>query len=141
LKQISGLFDPEKTDVVQLTKSYRSTKELTNFTKQILRQGEKIEAFNRKGPKPIIWGRKTDDEAIDVLVNVLHNNEQNKRTTAVITKDLAAAKSLVITAVVRLFCSLLCKTLTKTSIASSSVFLPQIIGLGPLRLKASIFSP
>ncbi len=92
LKQISGLFDPEKTDVVQLTKSYRSTKELTNFTKQILRQGEKIEAFNRKGPKPIIWGRKTDDEAIDVLVNVLHNNEQNKRTTAVITKDLAAAK-------------------------------------------------
>ena len=91
LKQISGLFDPEKTDVVQLTKSYRSTKELTNFTKQILRQGEKIEAFNRKGPKPIIWGRKTDDEAIDVLVNVLHNNEQNKRTTAVITKDLAAA--------------------------------------------------
>ena len=32
LKQISGLFDPEKTDVVQLTKSYRSTKELTNFT-------------------------------------------------------------------------------------------------------------
>ena len=67
LKQISGLFDPEKTDVVQLTKSYRSTKELTNFTKQILRQGEKIEAFNRKGPKPIIWGRKTDDEAIDVL--------------------------------------------------------------------------
>lgn len=78
--------------MVQLTKSYRSTKELTNFTKQILRQGEKIEAFNRKGPKPIIWGRKTDDEAIDVLVNVLHNNEQNKRTTAVITKDLAAAK-------------------------------------------------
>ena len=35
LSQISKLFDPEKTDVVQLTKSYRSTKELTNFTKQI----------------------------------------------------------------------------------------------------------
>lgn len=41
LSQISKLFDPEKTDVVQLTKSYRSTKEITNFTKQILRQGEK----------------------------------------------------------------------------------------------------
>ena len=35
LSQISKLFDPEKTDVVQLTKSYRSTKELTKFTKQI----------------------------------------------------------------------------------------------------------
>ena len=92
LKQISGLFDPKKTDVVQLTKSYRSTKELTNFTKQILRQGEKIEAFNRKGPKPDIWGRKTDEEAVAVLSNVLRDNEKHKMTTAVITKDLASAK-------------------------------------------------
>lgn len=92
LKQISGLFDPKKTDVVQLTKSYRSTKELTNFTKQILRQGEKIEAFNRKGPKPVIWGKKTDEEAVAVLSNVLRDNEKHKMTTAVITKDLASAK-------------------------------------------------
>lgn len=92
LKQISGLFDPEKTDVVQLTKSYRSTKELTNFTKQILRQGEKIEAFNRKGPKPVIWGRETDEEAVAVLSNVLRDNEKHKMTTAVIAKDLASAK-------------------------------------------------
>ena len=92
LKQISGLFDPEKTDVVQLTKSYRSTKELTNFTKQILRQGEKIEAFNRKGPKPVIWGRETDEEAVAVLSNVLRDNEKHKMTTAVITKDLASAE-------------------------------------------------
>ena len=92
LKPISGLFDPEKTDVVQLTKSYRSTKELTNFTKQILRQGEKIEAFNRKGPKPVIWGRKTDEEAVAVLSNVLRDNEKHKMTTAVITKDLASAE-------------------------------------------------
>ena len=86
------MFDPEKTDVVQLTKSYRSTKELTDFTKQILRQGEKIEAFNRKGPKPVIWGRKTDEEAVSVLSNVLRDNEKRKMTTAIITKDLAGAK-------------------------------------------------
>ena len=92
LKQISGLFDPEKIDVVQLTKSYRSTKQLTNFTKQILRQGEKIEAFNRQGPKPVIWGRDGDEQAIDVLVDVLRDNEKRKMTTAIITKDLAGAK-------------------------------------------------
>lgn len=92
LKQISGLFDPEKTNVVQLTKSYRSTKQLTNFTKQILRQGEKIEAFNRQGPKPVIWGRDSDEQAIDVLVDVLLDNEKRKMTTAIITKDLAGAK-------------------------------------------------
>ena len=92
LKQISGLFDPEKIDVVQLTKSYRSTKQLTNFTKQILRQGEKIEAFNRQGPKPVIWGRDGDEQAIDVLVDILRDNEKRKMTTAIITKDLAGAK-------------------------------------------------
>lgn len=92
LKQISGLFDPEKTDVVQLTKSYRSTKQLTDFTKQILRQGEKIEAFNRQGPKPVIWGRKTDKDTVNVLVKVLKENEAQHFTTAIITKDLASAR-------------------------------------------------
>ena len=92
LKQISGLFDPKKTDVVQLTKSYRSTKQLTDFTKQILRQGEKIESFNRQGPKPVVWGRDDEAEALKVLQEVLMENEQNKLTTAVITKDLESAK-------------------------------------------------
>ncbi|KRL90434.1 RNA polymerase recycling motor HelD [Lactobacillus kalixensis] len=92
LKQIAGLFDPKKTDVVQLTKSYRSTKEITDFTKQILRQGEKIEAFNRKGPLPAIYGRKTDQEALTALQEILKENDANNFTTAIITKDLAGAK-------------------------------------------------
>ena len=92
LKQISGLFDPEKTDVVQLTKSYRSTKQLTEFTKQILRQGEKIESFNRQGPKPVLWGRSNDTAAMQALEQILSENDQAKMTTAIITKDLASAK-------------------------------------------------
>lgn len=92
LKQISGLFDPEKTDVVQLTKSYRSTKQLTDFTKQILRQGEKVESFNRQGPKPIIWNCENDAVTFTVLGQVLQNNDQQNLTTAIITKDLASAK-------------------------------------------------
>ncbi|MDF7639525.1 RNA polymerase recycling motor HelD [Lactobacillus sp. ESL0791] len=92
LKQISGLFDPEKTEVVQLTKSYRSTKQLTDFTKQILRQGEKIESFNRQGPKPALWGRDNAQEAIAVLEQILQENDRKKQTTAIITKNLADAK-------------------------------------------------
>ena len=57
-----------------------------------MRQGEKIEAFNRQGPKPVIWGRDSDEQAIDVLVDVLRDNEKRKMTTAIITKDLADAK-------------------------------------------------
>lgn len=94
LKQISGLFDPKKTTVVQLTKSYRSTKQLTDFTKQILRHGEKIESFDRQGPLPAIWGKDSDDEAFSSLTKVLNENHEKQLTTAIITKDLASAKDL-----------------------------------------------
>lgn len=94
IKQISALFDPDKTSVVQLTKSYRSTKQITDFTKQILRQGEKIEAFNRQGPKPVLWQRDQEDQAVDALVEILKENDQKGLTTAVITKDLASATKL-----------------------------------------------
>lgn len=94
LKQISSLFDPEKTDVVQLTKSYRSTRQLTDFTKQVLRQGEKIESFNRQGPKPAFWKRDNSDEAIAALVQILKDNTEVNLTTAIITKDLASAKDV-----------------------------------------------
>ena len=94
LKQISGLFDPKKTDVVQLTKSYRSTKQITDFTKQILRQGEKIESFNRQGPLPAIYGRKDNKHAVKTLIDILKDNDAQKMTTAIITKDLASAQKL-----------------------------------------------
>ena len=80
LSQISKLFDPEKTDVVQLTKSYRSTKELTNFTKQILRQGEKIEAFDRRGPKPAFYKRDSLEKEFNALEDILVENDEQKLT-------------------------------------------------------------
>lgn len=94
LKQISGLFDPQKTDVVQLTKSYRSTKQITDFTKQILRQGEKIEAFNRQGPLPAMYPRNNKNEAIKAVKEILQKNDHEGFTTAIITKDLAGAKEV-----------------------------------------------
>lgn len=94
LGQISKLFDPKKTDVVQLTKSYRSTKELTDFTKQILRQGEKIEAFDRQGPKPAFYKRDDENSEYDALVDILKENDEAKLTTAIITKTLEQAQKV-----------------------------------------------
>lgn len=94
LSQISKLFDPEKTDVVQLTKSYRSTKEITNFTKQILRQGEKIEAFDRRGPKPAFYKRDSIEKEYSALEDILAENDEQKLTTAIITKTLAEAQEV-----------------------------------------------
>lgn len=94
LGQISKLFDPEKTDVVQLTKSYRSTKQLTDFTKQILRQGEKIEAFDRQGPLPAFWKRDSVDKEFEALEDILVENDRQQLTTAIITKTLAESQEL-----------------------------------------------
>ena len=94
LSQISKLFDPEKTDVVQLTKSYRSTKEITNFTKQILRQGEKIEAFDRRGPKPAFYKRDSIEKEYSALQDILVENDEQTLTTAIITKTLAEAQEV-----------------------------------------------
>lgn len=94
LSQISKLFDPEKTDVVQLTKSYRSTKEITNFTKQILRQGEKIEAFDRRGPNPAFYKRDSIEKEYNALQDIVAENDEQKLTTAIITKTLAEAQEV-----------------------------------------------
>ncbi|MGL5381005.1 HelD family protein [Clostridium sp.] len=49
---ITSLFQNIKS--VQLTKSYRSTWNITMFTKDILKNGEKIEAVERRGENPTI---------------------------------------------------------------------------------------
>ncbi|MBP2058079.1 DNA helicase-2/ATP-dependent DNA helicase PcrA [Lactobacillus colini] len=94
LGQISKLFDSEKTEVVQLTKSYRSTKELTEFTKQILRQGEKIEAFDRQGPLPVFYKRDNLEKEYHALESILSENAEQDLTTAIITKTLAEAQAV-----------------------------------------------
>jgi len=51
---LAGLEAGKDTEIVQLTKSYRSTKEITEFTKAILDEGLPIEAIERPGEKPVI---------------------------------------------------------------------------------------
>ena len=76
LRQLSTMFDPEKTKVVQLTKSYRSTKQITDFTKQLLMNGEAIEAFDRNGDLPTVI--ETDDysKGVDSLTEMLTKYQQ-----------------------------------------------------------------
>lgn len=49
-----GVFEGEKTEIITLKRSYRSTKEIVELTKRIIEGGEEIEAFNRNGKKPTL---------------------------------------------------------------------------------------
>lgn len=92
--ETSKMFPKDKTRVIQLTQSYRSTAQVTDFTKAILRSGQKIVAFNRQGPKPTIALRKTEAELIDQVMAQLKVNGQAQQTTAIIAKTLEEAQAL-----------------------------------------------
>lgn len=94
LRQLGTMFDPEKTKVVQLTKSYRSTKQITDFTKHILKDGEKIEAFERQGKRPSIYQLTNLNDAVAQVVAVLKDYQEQHDAVAIIGKTLADSEQI-----------------------------------------------
>lgn len=71
LGELGSMFPEDKTRVVQLTKSYRSTEQITNFTKNLLTNGENIIPFNRQGDLPHIYVNNGMDEAVEQVKSSL----------------------------------------------------------------------
>lgn len=94
LKQLGTMFDPEKTKVVQLTKSYRSTKQITDFTKHLLVDGEAIEAFDRNGDLPQVVVDGTLDKSVDTVVATLEKYQDEHDAVAIIGKNLEDCEKL-----------------------------------------------
>lgn len=92
--ELETLFDPEKTCVVQLTKSYRSTQQITDFTKEILVNGEAVTAFNRQGDLPNVEVTADFETGVDQVVDQLALNDSDRDTTAIIGKTLAECERL-----------------------------------------------
>ncbi|CAH0418913.1 RNA polymerase recycling motor HelD [Periweissella ghanensis] len=89
LHELGSMFDPEKTSVVQLTKTYRSTQQITDFSKELLVNGEQIIAFNRNGAKPVLAQFDTMAAMEARLIKQIESNNAAHETTAIITKSLA----------------------------------------------------
>lgn len=94
LTQLSTMFDRDKTEVVQLTKSYRSTAQITDFTKHILKNGEAIEAFQRQGDLPQVIIKNDNKTAIDSLIQTLDNYQKDHDSTAIIGKNFADCEAI-----------------------------------------------
>lgn len=88
LDELSTMFDREKTNVVQLTKSYRSTKQITDFTKEVLVNGEKVTAFNRNGDLPVMIVDSDRQSLVADVSERIRRNDAERMTTAVIGKTL-----------------------------------------------------
>lgn len=49
---LSELYGPDQTELVNLTRSYRSTRPIIEFTRKLIPQGEAIIPFDRDGERP-----------------------------------------------------------------------------------------
>ncbi|GAW98836.1 RNA polymerase recycling motor HelD [Secundilactobacillus mixtipabuli] len=94
LSELSTMFDPEKTRVVQLTQSYRSTEQITDFTRHILVNGEAVKAFDRAGALPVMSVQPDRQATLKRLIKQLRANNNAEESTAIIGKSLADCRKL-----------------------------------------------
>lgn len=90
---VASLYEPAETETFLLTKSYRSTRPIVEFTRQLIPGGERIEPFNRDGLKPSVTPVQDEAARKDWICSRVHTLQENgHQTIAIITKTAAEAK-------------------------------------------------
>ncbi len=80
------LYESENFEKMVLTKSYRSTRQIVDFTKEILGNVQ-IEPFNRNGPKPTIKIANTISERTQKIIDLIaFLQKAGHQTIAIICK-------------------------------------------------------
>lgn len=51
---LKGLYGSEKTEIINITRSYRSTRPIIEFTRRLVPNGDKIIPFDRDGEEPVM---------------------------------------------------------------------------------------
>ncbi|MCW3792297.1 UvrD-helicase domain-containing protein [Paenibacillus sp. LS1] len=100
---LTNLYGPDNTEVIELTRSYRSTREIVEFTRGMVPGGEEIIPFNRSGEKPKVIVSSDPERHMNVITTDLkHLIEEGYESVAVICKtaeesrDVHAALSKVL---------------------------------------------
>lgn len=82
----------EDVEKIVLTKTYRSTKEIVDFTSSLVEGGEKIEPFNRHGKKPSVKLAEQNQLNGLILGKINEFLNEGHRTIAVICRTAAESK-------------------------------------------------
>lgn len=91
--QMPALFGEEQTQTIILTRSYRSTRPIVEFTRGLIHGGEAIEPFNRAGGRPTLTLVADSSELADKVAKRIHHLQADgHRTIAVITKTAAESR-------------------------------------------------
>ncbi|WP_117017578.1 RNA polymerase recycling motor HelD [Aeribacillus pallidus] len=87
---LTSLYGPDKTDSITLTRSYRSTRQIIEFTRGLVPDGERITAFERDGDKPVLT-RVSDQAELHrcIASKVADLRKRGYNTIAIICKSAA----------------------------------------------------
>lgn len=94
MNDLKTMFDPEKIRVINLLKSYRSTQEITNFSKGLIEDGQAIESFSRSGSMPVLEQVENQDQGFDQIKLQIEADQKQEETTAIIGKTLSDCKEV-----------------------------------------------
>ncbi|NKE04328.1 MULTISPECIES: RNA polymerase recycling motor HelD [Mesobacillus] len=87
-------LDFGKMELYSLTRTYRSTKQIVEFTRQLIEGGEMIEPFNRTGPKPVIFqSLESRDHILKVNDLISELQRSGHKNIAVICKTAKESKA------------------------------------------------
>lgn len=87
LDNLVSLYGKEETEVISLTRSYRSTYEIVDFTRKMIPGGELIVPFNRPGEEPrVIPAENEADLNKSVILDIRNLHEKGYHYVAVICK-------------------------------------------------------
>lgn len=87
---LTSLYGADETDTISLTRSYRSTKPITEFTRKLVPGGEQIHTFEREGEIPVLTQLSDHSElhrAISAKIKDLQKRQYH--TIAIICKSAA----------------------------------------------------
>ncbi len=94
-KNISHIFTEDSTCIINLTKSYRSTMEITKFSRRLLNKELEVQCVERSGEEPLLLGF-SDEDAIKekLLEDIKIYNEKKYKSIGIITRTAKEANEV-----------------------------------------------
>lgn len=94
LQKLQENLGIKKSRVISLNKSYRSTKNITDYMKAILPDGDLIQAFTRQGDLPRVLVSNNQELGLATLKKEIQAQLAQDSTVALITKDAQQSQEL-----------------------------------------------
>ena len=92
---IAHIFPKDNTCIINLTKSYRSTMEITKFSRRLLNKEITDECVERSGDEPLLLGFPDEEAAKEKLIeNIKIYKEKGYKSIGIITRTAKQAQEV-----------------------------------------------